>query len=215
MTLRTSLHRWTLATLLVAVGVATFAPMAQADQGWRRYKHVERGPWRDYGHSSYRSGYRGAWGGPRGVMVFRERDHGGGMPLIAGLVGGMILGSVLQSHSQPVVVHDRYCPPQVIERQRYYEPQVVEPQRERDYEPPAVEQQRDRDDEQQAQPAPVYRYEDGNGERWWDTLDECTDAARGARGPKVIKVVDDRTNELVKTLYWSHDHWISDQDRDN
>ena len=155
MTLRTSLHRWTLAALLVATATTTLAPLAQADRGGRRYKQ--------YGH--------GGWGRPATRVVYRERDHGGAGPALAGLLGGLIIGAAI-SHAQPVVVHERTCAP----------------------------------------PPPRYRYEDAYGNRWWDTLDECSDAAWSSRGPRVIRVVDARNDECVQTLYWKHGHWISDRD---
>jgi len=235
MTLNHSLHRWTLAALLASAGAVTFAPMAHADHGSRRWKQFDRGGWQHVDHGSWNHGSwnRGSWSGFGGRMELRERNHVGAGPVFAGLVGGMILGAVLSSHAQPVMVHERVCAPAPPEcaRDRYYEdaPQVVEPEHtysrpapepehaypqpapepEHTYSRPAPEPERT-----YAQPAPVYRYEDGNGERWWDTLDECTDAARGVHGPRVIHVVDDKTNAVVKTLYWKHDHWISDQDRD-
>ena len=205
MTINTSLHRWTLATLLVAVSAVTLAPTAHADQGWRRWKHPDRG----------------SWGRPGPRMVLRERGHDGPGPIFAGMLGGMLLGAVLSSHSQPFVAHeracerptrDRYYEPPTDWRERSYEPPVARP--ERTYEPPVARPEHEQASPPQAQQAPRYRYEDGNGERWWDTLDECTDAARGNRGPRVIHVVNDETNDVVKTLYWKHDHWVSDQDRD-
>ena len=196
MTLKPSQHRWTLAALLVAVCAVTFAPMALADHGSRRWKHTNRGP------AHYASGHRshyGAWRGPGARVVIRDRHYYGPGPVLAGLVGGFILGSVL--NPRPVVVRERYSAPPVVVHEHYYNDNDRE-------EPRAIE--RERYEEPQAAPAPVYRYEDGNGERWWDTLDECTDAARDRDGPRVIKVVEDGTNQLVKTLYWNKDRWIED-----
>ena len=111
------------------------------------------------------------------------RDRGPG-PALAGLIGGFVLGAAL-THPQPVVVRERVV----------YEPApACDPG-------PVVRES-----------VPTYRYEDAWGDRWWDTLDECTDAARADHGPRVIKVVDDETNQVVRTLYWKHDHWISDDD---
>lgn len=234
MTLNTTLHRWTLATLLVAVSAATFAPSAFADQGWRRYKHDGRAPW-GYSQGGYnQGGYHSDWHGSDSRVVIREGYHGGsGVPLLAGLVGGMILGSVLQSHAQPVVVHDSYvgrpsdsyCAPHVIQRDSYCAPRVVEhvhcysqPQacdRSHDdrYDDNGPQYDSQGDDVPYLDPGTVYRFEDGNGERWWDTLDECSDAARNNGGPHVIRVIEDRSNRLVVTLYWSRDHWINEQNR--
>lgn len=63
-----------------------------------------------------------------------------------------------------------------------------------------------------APPPPRYRYEDAYGNRWWDTLDECSDAAWGRYGPRVIRVVNDRTDVCVQVLYWKHGHWVNDRD---
>jgi len=162
MTRNPSLHRWMLAALLVAAGAVSFAPLAQA-RGWWNHRHrVDRAPMR---------------------VELRERDHLGGAPLLAGLIGGVILGAAISTHEQPVVVRDRYWAP----------PPPPPP-------PP---------------PAARYRYEDGRGDRWWDTLDEATDAAWSEHGPRVIQVVDARTDAVVRTLYWKHDHWISDRDRED
>jgi hypothetical protein len=156
MTRNRSLHRWTLAALSAAALTLTIAPIAQADPGWRRWKHEDRG----------------RWGRPEHRVVYREMDRGGAGPALAGLIGGFVLGATL-THPHPVYVHQTQCAP----------------------------------------PAPVYRYEDGNGERWWDTLDEAREAAYDRYGPRVIKVVDARTNRCVDTLYWKQDHFISDTDR--
>ena len=176
-----SLHRLTLAALLVATGTLTFAPAAHADRGDHRWRHGNGG-WR--------------WGRPEARMEFRQ--HGGGGPALMGLVGGFILGSAL-SQPHTVVVRERaYSTPYV---ERRYAPPVET----REYAPPVEEGQ-------YAPAPPAYRYEDGNGERWWDGLDECTQAAYDAHGPRVIVEVDIATNRAVRNLYWKHDHWISDDD---
>ncbi len=212
MKLTPSLHRLTLAALLVAASTLTFAPAAHADRGGHRSRHGDGG-WR--------------WGRPEARVMYRDHGygHGGAGPAFMGLVGGFILGSAL-SQSHPVVVREqaystpyvqRQCAPPADERQ--YAPPVEErqyapPAEERQYAPPAQERQyAPRGEERQYAPsAPAYRYEDGNGERWWDALDECTQAAYDVRGPRVIHEVDIATNRTVRSLYWKRDHWISDDD---
>ncbi len=120
-------------------------------------------------------------------VVFRDAGHYGAGPVFAGLIGGFVLGATM-THQHPVVVRERvYAQPQHV-----YAPQ-------REYAPPA----------------PGYRYEDGNGERWWDTLDECREAARDRDGPRVIRIVDARDGRCVDTLYWKFDHFVSDSGRDD
>ena len=150
-----SLHRWTLAALSAAALALTLTPAAQADPGWRRWKHAEHG----------------RWGRPEHRVVYREVDRGGAGPVLASLIGGFVLGATM-THPHAVVVQEHeYAPP-----------------------------------------PPRYRYEDVSGDRWWDTLDECREAAYDRDGPRVIKVVDARTDRCVETLYWKHDHFISDDD---
>ena len=173
MTRTRTLHRWTIAALSAAALVLTIAQTAQADPGWRRWKHAERG----------------RWGRPESRVVYREVDRGGAGPVLAGLIGGFVLGATM-THPHPVVVQEReYAPPPPPQPLYRYDGQGY------------------------TAPAPRYRYEDGNGERWWDTLDECREAAYDRNGPRVIRVVDARTNRCVETLYWKHDHFISDDDR--
>jgi hypothetical protein len=158
MKLTTSLQRWTLAALIAGTGTLIFAPVAQADNGWRRWKHNEHVRW--------------SAPGPR--VVLRERDHDGAGPALAGLIGGIIIGTAI-AHSAPVVVHEHaYAPP-----------------------------------------PPRYRYEDMYSRRYWDSLDECRAEACAPHGPRVIRVVDITNDECVRTMYWKHDHWISDDDRDD
>lgn len=163
--MKPTLHRLTLVALLVTTATAALAPAARAELPWRRPHRgvvvLAGGP---------------AWAGPRVVVRARAYDVGPA-PVLAGLVGGFVLGAAL-AHAQPVVV----APPVVVR-----EPVC-------------------------APPPPAYRYEDAYGDRWWDTLDECTQAACGFHGPRVIHVVEAGSDRLVRTLYWKHDHWISDDD---
>ena len=195
MTRTRPLHRWTFAALLAAVLTLTLAQVAAADPGWRRWKHDDRG--RDGRHER--------------VMVYRDRDRGAG-PVLAGLIGGFVLGAM--THPQPVVVHERVyvpAPPRYVDEQGYAPP----PPRYSDERPSAPAPAPRYSDERPSAPpqAPDYRYEDSNGERWWDTFGECSQAANDRDGPRVIRVVDARTNRCVDTLYWKHDHFISDDDR--
>jgi hypothetical protein len=61
-------------------------------------------------------------------------------------------------------------------------------------------------------PPPCYRYEDEYSDRYWNSLDECRYAARDCRGPRVIRVIEVSSGDCVATMYWKHDHWISDED---
>jgi hypothetical protein len=158
MTRNGTLDRWTLAALSAAALTIAIAPKALADPGWRRWKHADHGRW---GHSEQR-------------VVYRETDRGSAAPVLAGLLGGFVLGATM-THPHAVLVRERECAP----------------------------------------PPPRYRYEDAGGDRWWDTLDECRDAAYDRYGPRVIRVVDDRTGRCVQVYYWKHDHFISDSDRED
>lgn len=141
-------------------------------------------------------GGHGRWGRPWGVTVI-HRHEGGAGPALAGLIGGFVLGTAM-AQSHPVVVHERVyssgpvyrgddCPRNGGYRERG-----------------------DRDDSYRD--GARYRYEDPNSDRWWDTLDECRDPQYGADLPRVIKVVEISTGRCVRTMYWKHDHWISDDD---
>ena len=158
MTRNRTMNRWTLAALSSVALTLAIAQSAQADHGGRRWKHV------DHGH----------WGQGEPVVVYRQAEYGSAGPVLAGLIGGFVLGaSMTRPHA--VVVHERECAP----------------------------------------PPPRYRYEDASGDRWWDTLGECREAAYERYGPRVIKVVDERTGRCVQVLYWKHDHFITDSDRED
>lgn len=95
--------RWITAGL-VAATVLSFASTAFADRGGRgrRFKGVPEG----------------RYGVQR--VVYREHSSSAG-PAIAGLIGGFILGSTMNSH--PVVVHERrYYPARPMPSYRYYDP---------------------------------------------------------------------------------------------
>ena len=95
--------RWITAGL-VAATVLSFASTAFADRGGRgrRFKGVPEG----------------RYGVQR--VVYREHSSSAG-PAIAGLIGGFILGSTM--NSRPVVVHERqYYPARPMPSYRYYDP---------------------------------------------------------------------------------------------
>jgi hypothetical protein len=82
-------RRWTTGILLAAFATAALSPAAEAAH--RRYKDVGNScpPPASYGHYA-----------PRRV-VYVER-HSDAAPLFAGLIGGLVLGSVLAQNSAPV-----------------------------------------------------------------------------------------------------------------
>ncbi|HTR96296.1 MAG TPA: hypothetical protein VMH61_00195 [Candidatus Acidoferrales bacterium] len=190
-----SLQRLTLAALFVSATVTVLASSAEAAPGWR-------GNWRPAPRRVAFVGPR--YGGLRyGRPVYYRRGYGPG-PVFAGLVGGIALGAILANPAPA------YCPAPVVvvPNTVYDEPAPVvtpAPTPSSDDPAPGVSQGT----------PPKYRYEDAWGDRWWDTLDECTQAARGTHGPRVIKIVDDESNQTVRTLYWKHDHWISDDGDDD
>jgi len=91
------LHSGLLATLILST-----ASVAYADHG-RRFKVVS-------------AGYP--------VQRVIVREHSSAAPVIAGLIGGFILGAAVTANSQPVVVHDypAYYPQPVVVEYRYYDP---------------------------------------------------------------------------------------------
>lgn len=92
--------RW-ISTGLLATAVLAFAAPAFADHGRRRYKGVQN-------HSSTQR------------VVIRERSSSAG-PVLAGLIGGFILGAAVTSNAHPVVVHERPYRRSSVEY-RYYDP---------------------------------------------------------------------------------------------
>lgn len=101
MKLNSTMTRW-ITTGLLAASVFTTASPAFADHGGRRrFKGVER---------HHRGGDR---------VIIRERSSSVG-PVLAGLVGGFIIGQAVTSNARPVVVHEtRY------ERRHYRRPVAV------------------------------------------------------------------------------------------
>lgn len=99
MTLRTTIHRTLTVALIASTCLLALAPMAEAGRGSKRHKHKAR---------AYPSYTR---------VVVRESSAA---PLVAGLVGGFLLGTaVSNAHAAPVVVHERrYEAP----RYRYFDP---------------------------------------------------------------------------------------------
>lgn len=108
MKLSTTMQRWTATGLLATACFLTAAPAAQAGHGYghRRFKGVAR-------MSQAESNSR-----------FVVREHSGAGPVLAGILGGFILGTAIAGQRQ-VVVHERECappPPQY----RYYDPYCEE-----------------------------------------------------------------------------------------
>ncbi len=96
--LGTTKLRWTAIAMLATTSLLTLAPAAHADRG------RSRGAYRYKGAPVVRVEHHG----PRYVV----RDHSAG-PLIAGLVGGFVLGSVINSAPRRV---------EYVESYRYYDP---------------------------------------------------------------------------------------------
>ena len=90
--------RWIAGLVLAAIAVSIVSPAAQADRGHgRRYK----------GGSGYYNGpvARRVSYAPRPVFVERRSNAG---PLIAGLIGGLVIGTAIAHASQPVAVQASY-----------------------------------------------------------------------------------------------------------
>jgi hypothetical protein len=103
MKLPRAMNLWITTALLASTCLVTIAPAALADRGGRRYKGVDRGGWvRNDRHVSR-------------VVV---RDSGAG-PVLAGLIGGFLLGASV-ARAEPVVVHEHVCAP--APRYRYWDP---------------------------------------------------------------------------------------------
>jgi hypothetical protein len=209
--------------MLIAAATVSFAPMAEA-HGWYRSR------------VRYRPAPVYAYGGPH--VYVHERVGGGAAPFFAGLIGGAILGSVM-SHPQPTVVRERVvyahpAPVPVYRDDRSYRNDGNCRNNDKSY---RNDDRNYRDDDQNYRddrnyrdddrdrggrsygedwmnaPQGNYRFEDINGERWWDTFDEATDAARANRGPRAIRIIDAQSNQTVRTLTWSNGRWIDEQGR--
>lgn len=101
MTTHAKLQRWTAGALAAAVVFLTLAPAAQADHGRRRARaacdtRIVREVW------SPRYGSH---------FVYRERSSAG--PVLAGLIGGFLIGTAVASSARPVhaSVEYRYVDP--------------------------------------------------------------------------------------------------------
>lgn len=91
--------------LLASTVLTTVAPAAQAGHAYgRRYKRVYAAPATQYVYA-------------RPVVV---HEHSAA-PVLAGLVGGFILGAAVASHATPVVVSASNCPPPPHYSQYYYD----------------------------------------------------------------------------------------------
>lgn len=79
--LKNATTRWTATLLIAAMSIPMLAPAAMADHGRRRWKHEGA---RIVRHGSYPRAHR--------VVI---REHGNAGPLIAGLVGGFLIGNAV------------------------------------------------------------------------------------------------------------------------
>ena len=106
MKLSTTLQRWTATGLLATACFLTLAPAAQAGHGYghRRYKGVNEVRVVRRDHDSR--------------VVVRERSSAG--PVLAGILGGFILGAAVAGQ-HPTVVRERECAPPPP-RYRYFDP---------------------------------------------------------------------------------------------
>lgn len=102
MKLNATMTRW-ITTGLLAASVLSIASIAFADHGGRRrFKGVSED-----------------WRGQR--VVVRERSSSVG-PVLAGLVGGFILGSAVSSNAHPVIVNERSHCSRPVAVYRYHDP---------------------------------------------------------------------------------------------
>jgi hypothetical protein len=86
-----TLRIWTAGMLLSALAIGALAPMAQADHG-RAYGHYKYRRTVTYAPPFVRSGY------PMRRVIVEHRSGGGAGPVLAGFIGGLVLGSAIQSH---------------------------------------------------------------------------------------------------------------------
>lgn len=100
MTIRTPMHRTLAVALIASTCLLALAPLAEAGHGPKRYKH------------------RARWYPSHTRVVVHESSAA---PLVAGLVGGFLLGTaVSNAQAAPVVVHEhRYVD---APRYRYFDP---------------------------------------------------------------------------------------------
>ncbi len=96
----THFSRWISTSLLATVALALAVP-AFADNGRRRYKGAQN-------HSSAQR------------VVIQQRSSSAG-PVLAGLIGGFILGAAVTSNARPVMVHERPYR-RSSDEYRYYDP---------------------------------------------------------------------------------------------
>jgi hypothetical protein len=106
MTTRTRTPRWFTALAATAIVLATVAPAAQAGHGPGRGSKV-----------------RAAYGGYVPVQRVYAHEHSDAAPLLAGLIGGFVLGA-MATHEQPVVhvstaYWDPYCEARWVDLDQY------------------------------------------------------------------------------------------------
>ena len=82
---------WTAGLLLTALAIGALAPVAQADHG-RGNGHYRYRRTVTYAPPFVRAGY------PTRRVIVEHRSGGGAGPVLAGFIGGLVLGSAIQSH---------------------------------------------------------------------------------------------------------------------
>jgi hypothetical protein len=177
-------HRALAALLISSIVLATVAPAANADRG-RRYKHRE--PERR-SHVVHRSVY----GSPR--VVVRESN---GAPLLAGLIGGLILGAAV-SHAAPppqYYYYDPYC------HERFATLEIYGSHFHRHHHPRVVRVMETRS----GQCAWNYRYDQGNWRRF-DVRDDRWSDGNWRN--------DDGRNDDWRDDEWRDDEWRDDRGND-
>ena len=178
MRIATLQNRWIASALLATTAILSLASVALADHGRgngnRRYKG-------DYGN-----------GAPYSRRVVVERRHSDAGPVLAGLIGGYILGSAA-SRSQPVVVqrHDVYSDRGCGNDQGGYR----------------YDSRYGDDSRCGGYRNSGYGYYDPYGDDWYDSLDECRLHCRDQGHLVVIRVIDLSSGNCVRTMRYSNGGW--------
>ena len=169
MTLATLRHRWIATGLIATMAVLGWVPAAHANH-YRRYKGV--------------NGYSPA---PQRVVLHEHYGSGAG-PVLAGLVGGFILGTVVSNHEQVYVHGGSSCASRSYSSRDYGTCQYDRPAR--------------------------YAYYDPCCDEWFDSVDECRLHFRDRRHFRAIRVIDLSTGECVRSMHYSNGGWRRMGDED-